>query len=163
MPAPRLAHLHPPSAALCPTSATSIRHAARRSVRPVHTPCRPSASAPRTPAARACDAVPARLTIHAARAACRMSSTSSAPAPAPAPASPATGTLSDEVWSDALPAGVELKRYVCLLPDLTDADALARRLAVRQTHLDGAAKGKKVGRIGEPASPPGCPEARTSD
>ncbi|KDN41601.1 hypothetical protein K437DRAFT_258196 [Tilletiaria anomala UBC 951] len=54
-------------------------------------------------------------------------------------------------WSDPLNAEAEqqgkLRRYLCILPDYNAAEALQRRLEVRQQHLDEAARGKKAGRI----------------
>jgi len=51
-------------------------------------------------------------------------------------------------WGDSLPSK-KLNKYIIVAEDHTDSSALARRLEVRERHLEGAAKGKQVGRVGE--------------
>lgn len=50
-------------------------------------------------------------------------------------------------WSD--PITKPLHRYVVIAEDYSEPSALARRLEVRERHLEQAARGKEVGRIGE--------------
>ncbi len=56
---------------------------------------------------------------------------------------------SSNPWGEPLPEGgaSSLQRYLCVLPDFTDAECLSRRLSVREAHLAGAQEGKKIGRI----------------
>lgn len=58
----------------------------------------------------------------------------------------AAATSSSGPWADR-PTSQRLNRYIVIAPDFTDADALSRRLAVRQFHLEESRAGKRAGRI----------------
>ncbi|KAN0066326.1 hypothetical protein ACQY0O_000420 [Thecaphora frezii] len=56
------------------------------------------------------------------------------------------GSPSAGPWADR-PASQRLNRYLIFAEDYADAGAHARRLEVRERHLEGAQKGKQVGRV----------------
>ena len=63
------------------------------------------------------------------------------------PFSTSSAVKRDGPWSD--PITKSLNRYVVIAEDYTGPGALARRMEVRDRHLEQAARGKEVGRIGE--------------